>query len=206
MLGNCPLVGHVCRKHILIPTSAHSSLDSISKAFGPVRVDILGKIALAVLGGLTSLYEHHRIIHRNLKPSNILVNSRGQIKLCDFGLSGHLENSIAMTTFVGTNSYMSPERIVGSAYKVKSDVWSVGLTLMELAIGRCPFAMDDMNEPRSPLSILDLIQRIVYEPSPRLPKVNVFPTSLGEMIDKCLMKDPKDRPTPMELYVQRRNI
>jgi mitogen-activated protein kinase kinase len=66
--------------------------------------------------------------------------------------------------------------------------------------------MDDMNEPRSSPGILDLLQQIVHEPSPRLPKVNAFPTVLREMIDKCLMKDPTDRPTPMELYVQHRSI
>ena len=76
------------------------SLDSISKNFGPVRVDVLGKIAEAVLGGLKYLYLAHRIMHRDIKPSNVLVNSRGQIKLCDFGVSSELANSVA-DTFVG---------------------------------------------------------------------------------------------------------
>ena len=57
-----------------------------------MRVDILGKIAEAVLGGLTYLYNQFRIMHRDIKPSNILVNSRGFIKLCDFGVSGELVN------------------------------------------------------------------------------------------------------------------
>ena len=163
---------------------------------------MLGKIAEAVLGGLAYLYAAHRIMHRDLKPSNILVNSRGQIKLCDFGVSSELEGSIA-ETFVGTGTYMAPERIQGSPYTVKSDVWSVGLTLMELAIGKFPFGggENDADEPGGPQGILDLLQQIVLEPAPKLPKSDAFPSILEEMIEKCLMKDPAQRPTPKELYV-----
>ncbi|KAI9653922.1 MAG: MAP kinase kinase (MEK) [Alyxoria varia] len=180
------------------------SLDNISKNFGPVRVDVLGKIAEAVLGGLTYLYSAHKIMHRDIKPSNILINSRGKIKLCDFGVSSELENSVA-DTFVGTGTYMAPERIQGSAYTVKSDVWSVGLALMELAIAKFPFAPD--NDARSndeesagPQGILDLLQQIVLEPAPKLPPSEAFPPILETMIAKCLMKDPAERPTPQELY------
>lgn len=174
----------------------------MSKTFGPVRVDVLGKIAESVLGGLSYLYSAHKIMHRDLKPSNILVNSKGQIKLCDFGVSSELEGSIA-ETFVGTGTYMAPERIQGSPYTVKSDVWSVGLTLMELAIGKFPFggSGDDADEPGGPQGILDLLQQIVLEPAPKLPKSDAFPAILEDMIAKCLLKDPKERPTPKELYV-----
>lgn len=178
-----------------------SSLDSISKTFGPVRVDVLGKIAEAVLGGLKYLYIAHRIMHRDIKPSNVLVNSRGQIKLCDFGVSSELDNSVA-NTFVGTGTYMAPERIQGSPYTVKSDVWSVGLTLMELAIGKFPFSIesDDPEEAAGPQGILDLLQQIVLEPSPKLPKSDAFPQILEDVINKCLLKKPEERPTPQELY------
>lgn len=177
------------------------SLDWVSKTFGPVRVDVLGKIAESVLGGLSYLYSAHRIMHRDLKPSNILVNSKGQIKLCDFGVSSELEGSIA-ETFVGTGTYMAPERIQGSPYTVKSDVWSVGLTLMELAIGKFPFggSGDDGDEPGGPQGILDLLQQIVLEPAPKLPKSDAFPSILEDMVAKCLLKDPAERPTPKELY------
>ncbi|KAI7202739.1 hypothetical protein D0864_14921 [Hortaea werneckii] len=180
------------------------SLDSISKSFGPIRVDILGKIAEAVLGGLKYLYLAHKIMHRDIKPSNVLVNSKGQIKLCDFGVSSELENSVA-DTFVGTGMYMAPERIQGGAYTVKSDVWSVGLTLMELAIGKFPFspsddADEDDEDAGGPQGILDLLQQIVLEPSPKLPKSDAFPQILEDVIAKCLMKSPDERPTPQELY------
>ena len=178
------------------------SLDSISKNFGPVRVDVLGKIAEAVLGGLKYLYLAHRIMHRDIKPSNVLVNSRGQIKLCDFGVSSELANSVA-DTFVGTGTYMAPERIQGSPYTVKSDVWSVGLTLMELAIGKFPFSVENDDEEEDaggPQGILDLLQQIVLEPAPKLPKSEAFPQILEDVITKCMMKNAEQRPTPQELY------
>ncbi|OAA37205.1 MAP kinase kinase EMK1 [Metarhizium rileyi] len=177
------------------------SLDRVSRVFGPVRVDVLGKIAEATLGGLTYLYSKHHIMHRDIKPSNILVNSRGSIKLCDFGVSGELINSIA-DTFVGTSTYMAPERIQGERYTVKSDVWSFGLTVMELAIGKFPFASSEQfsDEDCAPAGILDLLQQIVHEPAPRLPKSDAFPSILEDMIQKCLFKQPDQRPTPQELY------
>uniref|UniRef100_A0A8C6PAE9 mitogen-activated protein kinase kinase n=1 Tax=Nothobranchius furzeri TaxID=105023 RepID=A0A8C6PAE9_NOTFU len=82
---------------------------------------------------------------KNVKPSNILVNSRGEIKLCDFGVSGQLIDSMA-NSFVGTRSYMSPERLQGTHYSVQSDVWSMGLSLVELAIGRYPIPPPDAKE------------------------------------------------------------
>ncbi|VUC36901.1 unnamed protein product [Clonostachys rosea] len=177
------------------------SLDRVSRVFGPVRVDVLGKIAVATLGGLTYLYEKHHIMHRDIKPSNILVNSQGSIKLCDFGVSGELVNSIA-DTFVGTSTYMAPERIQGEKYTVKSDVWSFGLSIMELAIGKFPFAASEQlsDGDGAPAGILDLLQQIVHEPAPQLPKSDAFPSVLDDMIQKCLFKEPERRPTPQELF------
>ena len=165
-------------------------------------MDVLGKIAEATLGGLTYLYIKHHIMHRDIKPSNVLVNSRGHIKLCDFGVSGELVNSIA-DTFVGTSTYMAPERIQGDKYTVKSDVWSFGLTIMELAIGKFPFAASEnvSDGEAAPAGILDLLQQIVHEPAPKLPKSDAFPQILEDMIQKCMAKQPDARPTPQELYV-----
>ncbi|KAF9887159.1 MAP kinase kinase (MEK) [Aspergillus nanangensis] len=179
------------------------SLDRISKDFGPVRVDVLGKITEGVLAGLVYLYETHRIMHRDIKPSNILINSRGNIKLCDFGVATETVNSIA-DTFVGTSTYMAPERIQGGAYTVRSDVWSVGLSVMELAVGRFPFDTTDASAgdraSAGPMGILDLLQQIVHEPAPKLPKSDAFPPILHDFVAKCLLKRPEERPTPRELY------
>ena len=179
------------------------ALDRISRDFGPVRVDVLGKLTESILGGLVYLYEAHRIMHRDIKPSNVLVNSRGMIKLCDFGVATETVNSVA-DTFVGTSTYMAPERIQGGAYTVRSDVWSVGLTVMELAIGRFPFDAENA-EPGSrassgPMGILDLLQQIVHEPAPKLPKSEAFPAILDEFVAKCLLKNPTERPSPRQLY------
>lgn len=113
------------------------SLDLILKKAGRIPEPISGKISVAVLKGLSYLREKHQIMHRDVKPSNILVNSRGEIKICDFGVSGQLIDSMA-NSFVGTRSYMSPERLQGTHYTVQSDIWSLGLSLVELAIGKYP--------------------------------------------------------------------
>ncbi|KAM6489169.1 Protein kinase-like domain containing protein [Amanita muscaria] len=82
------------------------SFDGIYKKIGAIDIAVVSKLALSVLEGLTCLYDVHRIIHRDIKLSNILCNSQGEIKLCDFGVSGELINSIAHT-FVGTSIYTS---------------------------------------------------------------------------------------------------
>jgi mitogen-activated protein kinase kinase len=142
-------------------------------------------------------------MHRDIKPSNVLVNSRGMIKLCDFGVATETVNSVA-NTFVGTSTYMAPERIQGGAYTIKSDVWCVGLTVMELAIGRFPFDSSDSaagdRASAGPMGILDLLQQIVHEPAPKLPKSEAFPPILDDFVAKCLLKNPDDRPTPRDLY------
>ncbi|KAF8147833.1 kinase-like domain-containing protein [Crassisporium funariophilum] len=117
------------------------SFDGIYRKIGAIDIRVVCMVAQSVLEGLTYLYDVHRIIHRDIKPSNILCNSNGEIKLCDFGVSGELINSIA-NTFVGTSIYMSPERIQGAEYSVKSDIWSLGISLIELALGRFPFSND----------------------------------------------------------------
>ncbi|KAF7344001.1 STE/STE7/MEK1 protein kinase [Mycena venus] len=128
------------------------SFDGIYKRIGAIDIKVVGKVAVAVLEGLRYLYDIHRIIHRDIKPSNILCNSNGDIKLCDFGVSGELINSIA-NTFVGTSIYMSPERIQGATYSVKSDIWSLGITLIELSVGQFPFSgsFDDDDDDDSDL-------------------------------------------------------
>uniref|UniRef100_A0A8C5AM44 Dual specificity mitogen-activated protein kinase kinase 1 n=1 Tax=Gadus morhua TaxID=8049 RepID=A0A8C5AM44_GADMO len=121
------------------------SLDQSLKKAGKIPEQFLGKVSIAVIKGLSYLREKHKIMHRDVKPSNILVNSRGEIKLCDFGVSGQLIDSMA-NSFVGTRSYMSPERLQGTHYSVQSDIWSMGLSLVEMAIGRFPIPPPDSRE------------------------------------------------------------
>ncbi|XP_074617800.1 uncharacterized protein LOC141876890 isoform X2 [Acropora palmata] len=154
----------------------------------------------------------------NVKPSNILVNSCGEIKLCDFGVSGQLIDSMA-NSFVGTRSYMSPERLQGANYSVLSDIWSFGLSLVEMAIGRYPIPPPEENELEKnanfspsimrpppgarqpsggnndaarPMAIFELLDYIVNEPPPKLPSDH-FSAEFCEFVNKCLVKNPSER-------------
>ncbi|KAJ9070715.1 Protein kinase C signaling pathway involved MAPKK protein [Entomophthora muscae] len=157
---------------------------------------ILGKVSEAVLEGLVYLHDN-RIIHRDVKPSNILVAWDGLIKLCDFGVSGELVDSIAQT-FVGTSYYMAPERIQGYGYAVQSDIWSLGLTITELANQRFPFPAP--GEP--PLAILELLDYIVRMPAPTLSVSRGWSPECCQFVEDCLIKDPKARPSPRAMLDQ----
>ncbi|XP_005168897.1 dual specificity mitogen-activated protein kinase kinase 5 isoform X1 [Danio rerio] len=155
---------------------------------------VLGRIAVAVVKGLTYLWSL-KILHRDVKPSNMLVNTRGQVKLCDFGVSTQLVNSIAKT-YVGTNAYMAPERISGEQYGIHSDVWSVGISFMELALGSFPYPQIQKNQ--GSLMPLQLLQCIVDEDPPVLP-VGQFSEKFVHFITQCMRKLPKERPAPNNL-------
>jgi mitogen-activated protein kinase kinase len=159
----------------------------------------LGNVLVAILGGLTYLYDKHRILLRDVRPSNVLVNSSGQIKIYNFGLSSELTLSIT-ETFVGTFTYMAPDRILGQPYTVKSDIWSVGVLVMELATGNFSFPIEEVDESEE-APLLELLQQIVHGPSPRLPKGDAFPGIVERFVEKRLTKFDIDRPTPSELYV-----
>lgn len=162
-----------------------------------INEKVLGKIAESVLRGLSYLHLQ-RIIHRDIKPSNILLDREGNVKICDFGVSGDMDNSVA-TTFVGTQYYMAPERIMGKPYSVSCDVWSLGLTLLEVARGLFPYPMHTDGSPLGPIEMLSLI--LEYEPRLEdIPEEDIsWSESMKNFIDYCLKKNPDERPSPTQM-------
>ncbi|KAJ5053939.1 uncharacterized protein L3040_000229 [Drepanopeziza brunnea f. sp. 'multigermtubi'] len=171
---------------------------SIDKIYGDgIPEGVLRKITYATTQGLRTLKEDHNIIHRDVKPTNILVNTRGQVKICDFGVSGNLVASIAKTN-IGCQSYMAPERISGGGmsasgapggtYSVQSDIWSLGLSVIECAIGRYPYPPETYN------NIFSQLSAIVDGEPPGLPEEG-YSAMARDFVRGCLHKVPKLRPT-----------
>ncbi|KAG0168206.1 Protein kinase C signaling pathway involved MAPKK protein [Apophysomyces sp. BC1015] len=160
---------------------------------GVIGEAVLAKIAESVCKGLSYLRSQH-VIHRDIKPSNILMTRKGEIKLCDLGVSGELINSIA-ETFTGTQYYMAPERIQGAAYSVQSDIWSLGLSIVEIAQNRP--VLPPPGHP--PMAVFELLEFIVKQPLPNLGEDRS--RECRDFVAKwykeeSLFKDPKERPGP----------
>ncbi|KAK0623109.1 BcMKK1, mitogen-activated protein kinase [Immersiella caudata] len=208
---------HICRYYGAFPDPSTAtisiamefceggSLDSIYKEVkrlgGRTGEKVLGKVAEGVLHGLTYLHSK-KIIHRDIKPSNILLCRNGDVKLCDFGVSGDFGTKGEANTFIGTSYYMAPERITGQSYTITSDVWSTGVTLLEVAQHRFPFPADGTEmQPRA--GLIDLLTYIVRQPIPKLkdePDANIiWSDNFKYFIECCLEKDPSRRASPWRM-------
>ncbi|XP_031477672.1 mitogen-activated protein kinase kinase 3 isoform X2 [Nymphaea colorata] len=101
---------------------------------------VLASMVQKLLLGLSYLHGVRHLVHRDIKPANLLINLKGEPKITDFGISAGLENSVAMcATFVGTVTYMSPERIRNESYSYPADIWSLGLAIFECGTGEFPY-------------------------------------------------------------------
>jgi len=150
----------------------------------------LAAIIYSVSSGLHFLSKTLSIIHRDIKPTNILLGTQGDIKLCDFGVSGYLVKSAAKT-YVGSITYMAPERVrsnQSSDYTTQADVWSLGATLYELVLGSPLYAVSGFD------SAFAHLMAISMEPCPAIPDTACSP-EMGELIRSLLSKKPQDRPS-----------
>ncbi|KAG4996875.1 hypothetical protein JHK85_028314 [Glycine max] len=144
------------------------SLADVIKQVKTILEPYLAVVCKQVLQGLVYLHNERHVIHRDIKPSNLLVNHKGEVKITDFGVSAMLASSMGQRdTFVGTYNYMSPERISGSTYDYSSDIWSLGMVVLECAIGRFPYIQSE--DQQSWPSFYELLAAIVESPPPSAP-------------------------------------
>lgn len=195
-LKNCPNVTHYygsflddTKLWIIMDYCAGGSLRTLLKA-GTLEEKHIGVIAREVLMALQAVHKMG-VIHRDLKAANILITNDGQVQVCDFGVAAQLTaNSNKRTTIAGTPFWMAPEVIrEGDNYNVKADIWSLGITLYELATG---------NPPYSEKGASWAMAMIEKQAPPRL-EGREYPSALKECIALCLDENPDERPSADDL-------
>ncbi|KAF9188746.1 hypothetical protein BGZ51_000344 [Haplosporangium sp. Z 767] len=174
---------------IVMDYAAGGSIRSLLQALTKIDEKCIAVIAREVLQALGYLHKHG-IIHRDIKAANILLTDEGRVQLCDFGVAGQVTmNSLKRNSFVGTPYWMAPEVIeVGQAYDQKADIWSLGITIYEIATGNPPFADQD------PMRAVTLI------PKSRPARLEGdWSPAMKEFVALCLHEDPKQRPSAEDL-------
>nr|KJB33778.1 hypothetical protein B456_006G030400 [Gossypium raimondii] len=183
---------------VVMPYMAGGSCLHIMKSAFPEGFEepVIATLLREVLKALVYLHSHGHI-HRDVKAGNILVDSNGAVKLADFGVSACMfdtgDRQRSRNTFVGTPCWMAPEVMQQlHGYDFKADIWSFGITALELAHGHAPFSK------YPPMKVLLMTLQnappgLDYERDKR------FSKSFKELVAACLVKDPKKRPTSEKL-------
>jgi serine/threonine protein kinase/Tol biopolymer transport system component len=155
---------------------------------GPLPPAEAADIAAQVAAALAAAHERG-IVHRDVKPGNIMVSPAGRVKLVDFGIARSVDQSrlTRAGTVVGTASYMAPELFRGEPADHRADIWSLGVVLFEMLTGELPFDGRDGNE---------LIQALLQRPPrPVRAFVSGVPPALQKIVDRALAKSPAERYT-----------
>ena len=150
----------------------------------------IASLIYMILKGLIFLHENKKI-HRDVKSENILLTHEGIAKLADFGVSTQLMHSFSKTiTKIGTPFYMSPEVIMQNKYDYKCDIWSLGITSIEMAEGEPPF---------SKVKGYWVLKKIITHPPKGLKNKEKWSKEFNDFIEKCLIYEPEKRPSAKEL-------
>ncbi|KAF5192909.1 Serine/threonine-protein kinase fray2 [Thalictrum thalictroides] len=183
---------------VVMPFMAEGSCLHLMKIAYPDGFEeyIIGSILKETLRALEYLHRHGHI-HRDIKAGNILLDSNGMVKLGDFGVSACLfdkgDRQRTRNTFVGTPCWMAPEVLQpGNGYDFKADIWSFGITALELAHGHAPFSK------QPPMKVL-LMTIQNAPPGLDYDRDRKFSKSFKEMVAMCLVKDQTKRPTAEKL-------
>lgn len=182
--------GYVKTRHFLYFVLEYLEEGSLSKVlsdFGIIPEKLAAFYIDQILRGLSYLHAR-RVIHRDIKGSNLLIAKTGEVKLADFGVSAQLNESEKRFSVVGTPYWMAPEVIEMSGHYTESDIWSVGCVVLELVTGQPPY----YNQPA-----MAAMFRIVADSHPPLPP-NISP-DLADFLLQCWRKDPLERPTAKQL-------
>jgi serine/threonine protein kinase len=168
----------------------NGSLQDIVSLGGCNDETILSSISYQILCGLQFLHSL-RIVHRDVKPSNILLSLDGHIKLSDFGLAKTMDLGHSLAdSFIGTFEYMAPERLSGELYSFSSDIYSFGLSVHTLALGRFPY-----DNKKGFWELLHITQQ---ENKP-LPSSELFSEEFIRFVSMSTNRNMKDRPSADQL-------
>uniref|UniRef100_A0A1D1ZPD5 non-specific serine/threonine protein kinase n=1 Tax=Auxenochlorella protothecoides TaxID=3075 RepID=A0A1D1ZPD5_AUXPR len=180
-IGACTKKPNLC---IVFEYMQRGSVYEYIRKTGPLRVSQVLKFALEVCRGMDYLHKR-RIVHRDLKAANLLLDETGVVKIADFGVARVLDHTGVMTAETGTYRWMAPEVIEHQPYGVEADVFSFGIVLWELLTGRVPYA--DMTPLQAAVGV---VQKGLRPPLP----LNC-PPALAETMRACWVRDPAARPT-----------